>query len=220
MTFGTAIRKSLFYLSGKPVLSDGVRNVAYAWAYGHLKTLSQKTFSVCDVGSRDSLFPAFLAWRGFHMTAVDVDPKFVACQERAMRDWNVKLETVVGDIVSAGAGRLFGSVVCLFSLQHAQDDSAAYRRIATVVEPGGLVLTVNEYHHSGTVWHKGRNDGDMRMYGKEDLSKRVEQPLCEGGVALEEKKFARFGKGKLRGLVFVDNPEEANVVLWAGRKRG
>jgi SAM-dependent methyltransferase len=220
MTFGTAIRKSLFYLSGKPVLSDGVRNVAYAWAFRHLKTLNPKMSSVCDVGSRDSLFPAFLAWRGFRVTAVDVDAGFVACQERAMRDWNVKLETVVGDISEVGESGLFSAVICLFSLQHARDDSAAYRQIASHVEPGGLVLTVNEYHHAGTVWHKGRDDGDMRMYGKEDFAMRVEQPLFDGGVAIEEKQFARFGKGQRRGLVFVDNPEEANVVLWAGRKRG
>jgi len=219
MTFGTAIRKTLFYVSGKPVLSDRVRNVAYAWAYGRLKTLYPQALSVCDVGSRDSLFPAFLAWRGFHVTAVDIDPEFVTCQERARRDWNVKLQTVVGNIVSVGAGRSFGSVVCLFSLQHARDDSAAYRRIASIVEPGGLVLTVNEYHHAGTVWHKGRDDGDMRLYGKEDFAAHVEQPLFKGAVALEEKKFARFGNGKRRGLVFVDNPEEANVVLWVGRKR-
>ena len=193
MAFGTIVRKSLFYLNGRPLLSDRVRNAAYAWTWSHCRRLGPGARPVCDVGSRDSLLPSFLAWRGFRVTTVDPDARFTHCQEAAARNWGVRLEVLACDITSVPADRKFGAVLCLFSLQHARDDVAAYRHIVSLLEPGGLVLSVNEYNHSGTAWQRGRDDGDMRIYGSEDFTTRVELPLAEGGVAIVEKKFGRFG---------------------------
>jgi SAM-dependent methyltransferase len=216
---GTFIRKSFFYLTGRPLLSDRVRNTAYAWAWDYLRRLGPGACSVCDVGSRDSLLPSFLAWRGFRVTAVDPDARFTHCQDSAAQNWGVRLEVLACDITAFPADRKFGVVLCLFSLQHARDDVAAYRHIVSLLEPGGLVLTVNEYHHGDTAWQRGRDDGDMRIYGSEDFAARVELPLTEGGVAIVEKKFGRFGPDR-RDLKLAANAEEANVVFLAGKKQG
>jgi SAM-dependent methyltransferase len=219
MIIGAIVRKSLFYLTGRPVLSDRVRNAAYVWAWSNCRQLGPGVHSVCDVGSRDSLLPSFLTWRGFRVTTVDPDARFTHCQESAARNWGVRLEVLACGITSVPADRKFGAVLCLFSLQHARDDAAAYGHIVSLLEPGGLVLTVNEYRHAGTKWERGRDDGDMRIYGSEDFAARVEQPLAEGGVAIIEKKFGRFGKGR-QNLLPATNAEIANVVFLAGKKQG
>ncbi len=174
---------------------------------------------MCDAGSRDSLFPSFLAWRGFRVTCVDPDSSFVKFQQSASKNWGVALETNIADIAHAAPGPVFDAVTCLFSLQHAADDVAAYRRIPGMLASGGTVLTVNEYRHDGTAWHRGRPDGDMRIYGTEDFAEHVERRLYRRGAYHCGKDVRPAREGPRRSVRRTRNPEEANLVFLAAKKK-
>ena len=60
-----------------------------------------------------------------------------------------------------------------------------------IKKSGGLLLTVNEFNPEETKWERGRDDGDLRIYGPTDLKERIELPLTSSGMLIKEKRFAR-----------------------------
>lgn len=170
---------------------DAIRNFTYQWAWDHLKVLPAHS-SVCDVGSRNSAFPAFLAWRGFDVTAVDMDKRFTQWQEGIRSSWHTKYNYVISDIRDVKGSNSFDVACALFCLQHAGDhDIEGFTSLCHLLKSGGLLLTVNEFNPEGTKWERGRDDGDLRIYGPTDLKERIELPLTSSGMLIKEKRFAK-----------------------------
>lgn len=163
MHLSTIIRKTIFRLSGKIALSDAVRNFTYAWAWSFLRELPAAG-RICDIGSRTSLFPAFLAWRGMRVSVVEKDSRFIDAQRRISNHWRVRPEIFCGDFLEFAGDKQFLTILSLFSLQHSREnDVPAYRKAAAMLESGGLLLSACECNSHTTQWHRERDDGPLRI---------------------------------------------------------
>jgi SAM-dependent methyltransferase len=219
MHLPTHVRKALFTAFGRLFLSDAVRNQVYQWAWGHLKQLPRGA-AVVDIGSRDSLFPAFLAWKRLSVRVVERDARFTGKQHANGRRWNVRVVVDNYDFLAGTVPDHNDAICSLFSLQHAGDDDiAAYRKAAGLLKPGGLFLSATEYRHSGTRFQHGRDDGTMRIYGPEDIDRRIEGPLFREGMVVDDRQYVAMRE---RGRVSLVNnaPESASIVLLLFKKAG
>jgi SAM-dependent methyltransferase len=212
------MRKLGYSLSGKLLLSDAVRNFAYQWAWSVLRTLP-KGSRICDIGSRSSLFPAFLAWRGFKVDIVEKDNRFIDVQKRVARSWNVRYGVHEADFLIFDPPEKFNVISSLFSLQHAgENDVPAYGKAAALLAPGGMFLSACEYDDRATRWHEGRDDGAMRIYGPQDIAHRMETSLVSGGMDIVERKYAGFTKSG-RGVEWREDPEGSAFFFLCARKK-
>jgi len=220
MNPATRIRKLLFLLTGKLFLADPIRNRVYMWAWEHLQKMPEGCF-VCDIGSRDSILPSFLAWRGFEVTSVEPDTRFTGAQMANARKWGVSFEICPCDLCSIPSSRNFDCILSIFSLQHAgEGDIESYLHTGKLLRSGGVILTVNEFNSGETKWQRNRDDGDLRIYGTSDEQTRIEKPLLDSGTVIFEKKYASFVKRTgYRDLVFTGDPERADIVFIAGKRR-
>ena len=214
-----ALAKKLgFSLSGKILLSDAVRNFAYQWAWSILRTLPRES-RICDIGSRGSLFPAFLAWRGYKVDIVEKDDRFTEVQKRIARSWDVHYGVHEADFLTFDPAEKYDVVCSLFCLQHAGDrDVPCYTRAAALLGPRGLFLSVCEYDDQATRWHEGRDDGTMRIYGPQDIINRMERPLISGGMEIVERKYAGFKKSGKR-MTWREGPEGSIFCFLCARKK-
>ncbi|MDD5674734.1 MAG: class I SAM-dependent methyltransferase [Chitinivibrionales bacterium] len=205
MHLPTLVRKTNFRLFGKIALADTVRNFAYAWAWGFLRRLPKES-RICDIGSRATLFPAFLAWRGFNVSIVEKDERFTGVQRLISGHWNVAPDIFSGNFLELSGDVRYNAILSVFSLQHAgENDLPAFRKAAAMLAPGGLLLSVCEYNPVATQWHKERDDGALRIYGPQDISERIERPLLEKGLSIVEKKYAGLTKGKINNYIVWQN---------------
>jgi SAM-dependent methyltransferase len=187
---GPTLRKIAFTLTGRPRLMDPVRDFVYRWARDHLRGIPRKA-RILDIGCRNSSFAAFLAWRGYRIVAVDPDERAASWQEHIRRAWGVEYRFVRGGIEKATTHGPYDAVLTLFALQHAGEaDTEEHRRAAGLVGRGGLLLSACEYDHRGTRWHRGRADGDMRVYGPADLATRLIEPLESAGLEITGRRYA------------------------------
>ncbi len=202
------LKKSIFILSGQVFLSDPVRNRIYKWAWGHLRLLRHGAV-VVDIGSRDSLFPSFLAWRGYDVRVIERDGRFIQRQDENAKNWNVRLIVDNSDFSDADADYTCDAVCSLFSLQHSGDDDIkAYRKAARILRPEGLFLSATEYSPAGTVFQSGRDDGNMRIYGPQDITFHIGQPLLSEGMTEYDRQY--FALNKQGRMVTVnDDPLKA-----------
>jgi hypothetical protein len=218
MHISTLIKKSGYSLSGKIFLSDAVRNFAYQWTWSHLARLP-KGSSICDIGPRSSLFPAFLAWRGLKVDIVEKDGRFTDMQKHIARSWGVRYGVHEADFLTYGPPEKCNAICSLFSLQHAgENDVPAYRRAAALLGPQGLFLSACEYDDRATRWHKGRDDGTMRIYGPHDIVERMEKPLVSGGMEIVERNYAGFTKSD-NCLAWRESPEKSTFFFLCARKK-
>jgi hypothetical protein len=217
MHFGPIIRKSIFLLSGRPFLMDPVRNFSYAWAWSYLRNLN-KGDRILDVGTRQSTFPAFLAWRHFNIISIERDDRFTPVQEGIRREWNVAFEHCACDLLSFNPPFLFSSVVAILALQHAGDrDIASYEKCCDLLAANGRLLIVNEYSSGDTRWQHGRDDGDMRIYGNADIETRIEKPLASKNMKIVDKRFASFGDSGKKPR-WTAAPESRNLCFYCFQK--
>lgn len=217
MHIPTVARKIIFFSLRKILLSDPVRNFAYEWAWFHLRSRGPRA-RICDIGSRSSAFPAFCSWQGHTVAAVERDSRFVEKQKQLAALWGVRLEVMSGELagIQLQPAR-FDTVLSLFSLQHAGDeDTKNYRAAVALLRENGMLLSVSEYRHAGTVWQRGRDDGDLRRYGPEDIVRRIKEPCERIGVRwIDERYAARLNSGR----VVWSTPEKADFCFLCGVKR-
>jgi hypothetical protein len=216
MHLPAVLKKWNYSLTGKIYLSDTVRNFAYEWAWSFLRRLPAKS-ALCDIGSRDSLFPAFLAWQGLNVDVVEKDGRFIDVQQKNAGRWRVSMKVNETDFKAFSPPRAYNAACSLFSLQHAGDsDVACYGRVAGMLSSGGIFLSACEYFDAGTRFHEGRDDGTMRVYGPPDIRDRIEKPLLMGGMEIVDRRFAGF----LRKAVSfqADNRDAAFFFLCARKK--
>jgi SAM-dependent methyltransferase len=212
------MRKLGYSLSGKLLLSDAVRNFAYQWAWSVLRDL-QKGSLICDIGSRSSLFAAFLAWRDFKVDIVEKDRRFIDMQRNIARSWKVHYNVHEADFLLFCPPEKYNVISSLFSLQHAgENDVPAYGKAAALLGPGGMFLSACEYDDRATRWHEGRDDGAMRIYGPQDIAHRMEKPFVSGGMEIVERKYAGFTKSG-RGVEWRKDPEGSAFFFLCARKK-
>jgi hypothetical protein len=212
------LKKWNYSLTGKIYLSDAVRNFTYEWAWSFLRRLP-KGSALCDIGSRDSLFPAFLAWQGFNVDVVEKDGRFIDVQRKNAGRWRVSMGVNGTDFKAFSLPRAYDAACSLFSLQHAGDnDVACHGRAANMLSPGGLFLSACEYVDAGTRFHEGRDDGTMRIYGPPDVRDRIEKPLLLGGMEIVDRRYAGFSR---KGAVcsFQEDPRDAAFFFLCARKK-
>lgn len=190
------LRKIAFVCFGRLVLSDKVRNHVYGWAWSHLKGLP-KGSAIIDIGSRDSFFPSFIAWRGYSVRVVERDGRFIGLQQTNSLRWGVHLEVDNSDFLAASISSPCDAICSLFSLQHAGDrDSEAYCRAARLLRPGGLLLAAMEYCHDAMRFEYGRDDGTMRVYDDCAIAERIRAPLVAEGMVECDGRYCTVMKGR------------------------
>ncbi|MBN1603235.1 MAG: class I SAM-dependent methyltransferase [Chitinispirillaceae bacterium] len=217
MHLPTLLKKLYFAASGRLLLSDRVRNHAYQWTWQYLQDLASHC-TILDIGSRDSLFPAFLAWKGYTVKVIERDVRFTGKQVLNGQRWGVEMAVEPCDFLTASLPVSFDAICSLFSLQHAGDnDIAAYHRAASLLNSGGLFLSATEYSHTGERFHTGRDDGTMRIYGPSEVKYRIEKPLsAEDMVECGRQLCNANDQGKI--TVVNDSPEKASLLLLLFRK--
>lgn len=217
MHLPTLFKKALITFSGRLYLSDSVRNAAYRWGWSHIRELPVGA-SVVDIGSRDSLFPAFLSWRRYFVRSIERDNRFSLRQQSIRCHWNVSYVIDNCDFLAATIPGKCDAICSLFSLQHSGDDDIrAYRSAARQLRDGGIFLSATEYRHSGTRFQLERDDGAMRIYGPEDISGRLEKPMFDEGMTEYDRVY--LGVTENRKIVFtVTEPRQASYIFLLFKK--
>jgi len=213
----TLFKKALITFSGRLYLSDTVRNAAYRWAWDHISELPTGA-SVVDIGSRDSLFPAFLSWRRYFVRSIERDSRFSLRQQLNCRHWNVSYVIDNCDFLAATIPGKCDAICSLFSLQHSGDDDIyAYRSAARQLRDGGMFLSATEYRHTGTRFHFERDDGTMRIYGPEDIDGRLEKPLFDEGMAEYDRVYLGISENGKKVFTVTD-PAQASYIFLLFKK--
>lgn len=211
------IKKLIFTLTHKLLISDSVRNFSYQWFWNYVKTFPLKT-TVCDIGSRDSALASFLAWKNFSVTAIDRDHHFFFWQKRNQISWKVNFSIVQDDFLEYHFKNSFDIIIAIFSLQHAgENDIDAYKKAVSLLDRNGLIFVVNEYDHHGTRWQKNRIDGDLRIYGPDDLQKRILEPLSSCQMDIKDHRYAKF-KNCGSTLCWTSSPRNGNFCFLCAQK--
>jgi SAM-dependent methyltransferase len=212
------IRKTLFLLTGFPRLSDPIRNFLYHEII-RLIAADTRPKSILDIGSRNSLLPAFLSWRGYKVTALERESGYPEIQKNIARKWNTAFDILRLDLAKNQPGPCFDIVLDVLALQHAGDsDSECYRRIPGLLVENGLFISVVEFNAKGTRIVTGRADGDMTVYGPEELKKRIIIPLLEKGMSMTLQKFAAFRNGNSNRMAWRESGEGAKFCLMVMRR--
>lgn len=146
---------------------------------------------VLDVGSGDSIFPVYLAERGFRVTAVDL-----AFDGGLGARHGVEIDYVEADMRSMPLPcAAFDAVFCISVIEHLPDDGVrpALAEMRRVLRPGRpLILTTDYYEDAGAeIWH--RSPGlefrvDWHVFDEDRLRRLVlEAPgwRLEGDLSLE-----------------------------------
>ncbi len=202
----TLARRILCGVLGRPILSDSLRNGVYAWAMGYVGRYPHKA-ALLDVGSRNSLFPAFCAKRGYAVSLIDPDSASTAAQEIIARRWGVALRTMTLPAHRLTDGKRCAVITALFSLQHAGDDDIiGLERCCSLLAPGGTLLVVNECCEGPSRIQDQRVDGDMRIYSDDDIRQRITGVMSAAGLRIaEERRVPARGKGRraMPGIVMI-----------------
>jgi SAM-dependent methyltransferase len=217
MHVSALLKKTCMSFTGRLFLSDTVRNTAYRWAWEHIQELPAES-SIIDIGSRDSLFPAFLAWRRYFVRVIERDSRFTLRQQLNRRHWKVSYIIDNCDFLAATIPAHCDAICSLFSLQHAGDDDIrCYRYAARQLRPGGLFLSTTEYRHAGTRIQLERDDGSMRIYGPDDISRRVEQPMFDEEMVEYDRVYVALSANRKKVLP-VEKPEKASFIFLLFKK--
>lgn len=103
--------------------------------------------SALNVGTGNGLLAVELRDRVDHVTGIDAHE---ATLRRAAREHaDVDVEWVLGDVLTHEFGRRFDVVASIATLHHLPDLDAGLRRLASLVEPGGVLVIVGLARASG-----------------------------------------------------------------------
>lgn len=211
------LKKLIFTLKHKLLINDAIRNFSYQWLWNHIKTFPPRT-TVCDIGSRDSALASFLAWRKFSVTAIDPDHHFFSWQKRNQILWKVNFSIIENDFLEYDSKAFFDIIIAIFSLQHAgEKDIDAYIKAASLLNQNGLLFIANEYDHQGTRWQRNRIDGDLRIYGPDDLQKRIIEPLSLCQMDIRDHCYAKI-KNSGSTLCWTKDPDKSNFCFICAQK--
>ncbi|MCX7727002.1 MAG: class I SAM-dependent methyltransferase [Chitinispirillaceae bacterium] len=215
MHLPTLCRKFLFVLTGKLYLADPVRNFTYNWVWKRIKKLKIGT-SIIDIGSRESLFPAFLGWRRYRVTVIERDERFIVKQKQIFQRWNTYVEVEGCDFLTFCSPHKYDVICSLYSLQHAggNNDIRAYEKIGDLLKEGGFFFSATEYNSIKTKFQRDRDDGEMRIYSNEDIKERIEKPLNKRKIIECERCYLKVTAGK----VILSEENEATIILMKFKK--
>jgi trans-aconitate methyltransferase len=126
---------------------------------------------VLEVGCGSGNFTVLMAARGHNVTAIDVEPDYVARAKRRLAGYpNARVS--VGEVGALVWRQRFDTVVALDVLEHVADDGAVLARLAAALKPDGkLVLKV-----PAARWLHTRMDdalGHRRRYDRASLAAKL-----------------------------------------------
>lgn len=136
--------------------------------------------NILEVGCGTGTFTALIASAGHRVTAVDINPSYVATAKARLATQD-RVAVLAGDATSMSWDTRFDTVVLLDVLEHIEDDLGFLRRLAGCLAPGGrLVLKV-----PAGEWLYSPLDtaiGHFRRYSKKSLRRAfAEAGLRRGG---------------------------------------
>lgn len=142
---------------------DLERCIELPWCFHNLA--AQPVERLLDVGSRNSIFPLYAAWKTpAHITAIDLDPMIHEQQAQALKlHKKIGLDTARIAYMQQDVTRLdfadehFDAATAISTLEHIPEDggdAAAMREIFRVLRPGGrFMLTVPAARAYEIVYH-------------------------------------------------------------------
>lgn len=126
----------------------------YPWTLERAEAELVEGARVLDVGAGDSIFPIYLASRGFDVTAVDV--AFDGSLGVRHGVDVAYVEADMSDLPLPSDG--FDVVFCISVIEHLPDAAipAALAEIRRVVRPGGALLLTTDYYDDAEaeIWHR------------------------------------------------------------------
>lgn len=148
----------------------------YPWALERGEAELAEGARVLDVGAGDSIFPVYLASRGFDVTAVDV-----AFDGSLAAHHGVDVTYVRADMsrmpLPAGS---FDVVFCISVIEHLPETAVprALAEMRRVVRPGGALLLTTDYYEDAEaeIWHRSAErefQVDWRVFDEERLRRLI-----------------------------------------------
>ncbi len=154
--FSNKYIKEMLKIGGYPAVYpwpvDNLHNWSRWWEYSfvwsHLKPLVGKGVTILDIGPALTFFPWFLAYKGFEVTAIDVDSRIKVWAESALEkltclDYSAKLRLkfVTGDIVKTKFGSSgFKAITNISVIEHIDRKHSVIEEIYRLLTPGGKLI--------------------------------------------------------------------------------
>jgi ADP-heptose:LPS heptosyltransferase/glycosyltransferase involved in cell wall biosynthesis/2-polyprenyl-3-methyl-5-hydroxy-6-metoxy-1,4-benzoquinol methylase/cytochrome c-type biogenesis protein CcmH/NrfG len=164
----------------------------FEYAYSLLYSGHRHRGRVLDVGSARSVFPYYLAYKGYNVTTLDIADS----DYRNQMGIKFNVDSRSGDIRSfiPELEARYDLITNLSVIEHIDDDTGAVLNLAKYLAPGGIMVistdfypTYIEYPHANRTIVKDRPPStltDSRVYNPENFLHRIIMPLKKAGLDL------------------------------------
>ena len=137
---------------------------------------------------------------GYQVTAVEIDPKFIALIESRAADFKDRLSLVHSDMLTFSSEKQFDAILFFESFHHCADHVEMLRRVKRWVRPGGWLVLASEpisnFPYPWGVRLDGLSLWSMRRYGWLELgfnSAYLLGLLEQQGWSVERKQQPALG---------------------------
>lgn len=160
------------------------------WEYGVvLQALRENgAQTVLDVGGGSSIFAASAIWCGMDVKVVDPDD-YAAMFEEQSRRIGKTVPFIHQDFFDFQSDDQYDAVVSISTIEHVPEDLSFFKKLLTLVKPGGLVALTTDFHPSGSVM----TGGHLRTYNAERLTDFIQYARNAGfevyGGAADYSRF-------------------------------
>lgn len=193
------------YVVESSTLPYPVRRVEYPWAIFNAKL--EKTMNILDVGSGISLFPVYLASKGYHVTSIDPDTILMERLAPKLAELcHTKIQYDLGDVTNLEfKDNTFDRVFCISVIEHLEEeivdgnymnlhkknlDVKAIGELLRVLKPGGLLILTFD-------WNENLNE--HRSYKISDIYDRVLKPYRKN-LIVDSKPEINWNEIKIKHL--------------------
>lgn len=162
----------------------------FEYAYSLLYSGHRIRGKTLDVGSARSVFPYYLAAKGYDVTTIDMEDG--SYRDAVGKNFGVK--SIVGDLreFDLKLESKFDFITNLSVVEHIDEDTKAVENLARYLKPGGVMIVSTdfydeyiEYPDANRVIVSDRPAGshtDSRVYTPETFAERIIEPLERAGM--------------------------------------